>query len=92
MSAYSDLISGAKGTYVVNNATEFTAPAMAYYVAEDTVINTLKVSGSDVEANYIAATGTALKAGTLIVPRADLGHTLFSAIDLTSGSVVALLA
>lgn len=92
MSAYSDLISGAKGTYVVNNTNEFTAPAMAYYVAEDTVIATIKVSAVDKLSSYVAATGTALKAGTLIVPRADLGHTLFSAIDLTSGSVVALLA
>lgn len=91
MSAYSDLISGARGTYVVNNGTEFTKPAMAYYVAEDT-ISVIKVAGVDVTSSYVAATGTALKAGVFLVPRADLGHTLFSAVDVTSGSVVALLA
>lgn len=92
MSAYSDLISGARGTYVVNNDSEFTKNSIAYYVAEDTVINTLKVGGVDMKSHYIAAVGTALKAGTLIVPRSGLNHTMFSAIDLVSGSVVALLA
>lgn len=92
MSAYSDLISGAKGTYVVNNTTEFTAKTMAYFIDEDTVPATLKVDGVDVLSYYVAAPATALKAGVFLVPRADLGHTLFSAIDLTSGSVVALLA
>jgi hypothetical protein len=73
-----------KGTFILNNTDEKVGIFDAIVVLEDTVFNAIKVAGSDVKSTYIAATGTAVKAGAIITP---LGVAKFSAVDLVSGSV-----
>lgn len=73
-----------KGTFILNNTDEKTGTFDAIVVLEDTVFNAIKINGTDVKSSYIAATGTAVKAGAIITPT---GVQKFSAVDLTSGSV-----
>ena len=73
-----------KGTFILNNTDEKTGVFDAIVVLEDTVFNAIKIAGVDVKSSYIAATGTAVKAGAIITPT---GTQTFSAVDLTSGSV-----
>lgn len=79
------------GVVIINDTAENTTHADSYYVAEDTVIARIEVNGddtTDVLASYITTPATGVKAGVLITPqRGDY----FSAITLTSGSVVAIL-
>ena len=79
------------GVIVINDTAENTTHADSYYVAEDTVIARIEVNGdtaTDVLSSYITTPATAVKGGVLITPqRGDY----FSAITLTSGSVVAIL-
>jgi len=79
------------GVIVVNDTAEKVLNADSYYIAEDTVIARIEVNGddtTDVLASYITTPATGVKAGVLITPqRGDY----FSAITLTSGSVVAIL-
>ncbi len=78
------------GVIVVNDTAENTTHADSYYVAEDTVIASLKINGAatDVKATYISAPATAVKGGVLITPQSGA---YFSGITLTSGSVVVIL-
>jgi hypothetical protein len=79
------------GVIVVNDAVENVVNADSYYVAEDTVIARIEVNGdtaTDVKANYISTPATAVKGGVLITPQSGA---YFSAITLTSGSVVVIL-
>ena len=77
------------GTYVVNNyATEFTADIDAIYVAEDTVFTSIKILGSDVKSTYLADATATIKGGVIIAP---VRGSKFSGLQLTSGSVVAIL-
>lgn len=78
------------GTFVVNNTVEFTASTSieGIYVAEDTVFTSIKVAGNDRISQYIADTGATIKAGVIIAP---LRGSKFSGLQLTSGSVVAIL-
>ena len=78
------------GVIVVNDTVENTTHADSYYVAEDTVIASLKINGAatDVKALYISAPATAVKGGVLITPQSGA---YFSGITLTSGSVVVIL-
>jgi hypothetical protein len=59
------------GVIVVNDTAENTTHADSYYVAEDTVIASIKVNGlvTDVKATYISAPATAVKGGVLITPQ-----------------------
>lgn len=82
-----DKLVASKGVFIVNNTTEKTATIAGVLVLEDTVISSLKVAGSDVKSSYIAATGTAIKAGAYIT---GVGVN-FSGITLTSGSVALVL-
>lgn len=82
-SSAEDRITANKGTFLVNNTTEKTANFYGVFVLEDTVISSLKVSGTDVKSNYISDATKAIKAGTLITGTG----VLFSGITLTSGSV-----
>jgi hypothetical protein len=82
------VLSAAQGTYIVNNTTEKTVDHDAIVVLEDTVFDRIKVAGSTVTSTYIAATGTAIKAGAIIRP---LNGAKFSAVKLTSGSVILVL-
>ena len=82
-----DKLVASKGVFIVNNTTEKTATIAGVFVLEDTVISSLKVAGSDVKSSYIAATGTAIKAGAYIT---GIGVN-FSGITLTSGSVALVL-
>lgn len=82
-----DKLVASKGVFIVNNTTEKTATIGGVLVLEDTVISSLKVAGSDVKSSYIAATGTAIKAGAYITGQG----VNFSGITLTSGSVALVL-
>ena len=66
---------------------KFTTAFAGILVLEDTVFNTLKVSGSDVKSTYISTAATAIKAGAFIT---GLG-VLFSGVTLTSGSVALVI-
>jgi len=79
------------GVIIINDAVENVVNADSYYVAEDTVIARIEINGDtviDVKANYISTPATAVKGGILITPQSG---DYFSAITLTSGSVVAIL-
>ena len=79
------------GVVIINDASENVVNADSYYVAEDTVIARIEINGDDtkdVKANYISTHATAVKGGILITPQSG---DYFSAITLTSGSVVAIL-
>lgn len=80
------VISGGKGTFILNNTAEKTFSCRAIVVLQDTVFTSIKHAGvaTDVKGSYIAAVGTAVKAGAIITP-AD--SKLFEKIALTSGSV-----
>jgi len=79
------------GVVIINDTTKKVLNADSYYVAEDTVIARIEINGddtTDVKANYISTPATAVKGGVLITPQKG---DYFSAITLTSGSVVAIL-
>ena len=76
------------GTYIANNTTEVTKTIDAIVVLQDTVFTSIKVAGTDVKSTYIAATGTAVKAGAIITPINDVQ---FSGVQLASGSVALVL-
>jgi hypothetical protein len=80
------VLTGSKGTFIVNNTAEKTYRCRAIVVLQDTVFTSIKELGAvtDVKGNYIAAVGTAIKAGAIITP--SLGK-IFEKIALTSGSV-----
>lgn len=76
------------GTFTVNGTAEVVKRFFGFYVAEDTVISSLKVGGVAVSlTDYIQTPATALKAGTIVSCQDDV----FSAITLTSGSVTLIL-
>ena len=78
------------GVIVVNDTAENTTHADSYYVAEDTVIASIKINGAatDVKSLYISDSAVAVKGGVLITPQSGA---YFSGITLTSGSVVVIL-
>ena len=76
------------GTIVVNDTTEYTNDIDAIYVAEDTVFSSIKVLGVDAKSTYISTPATPIKAGVIIAP---LRGSKFTGVQLTSGSVVAIL-
>jgi len=88
MEAYLATMSACQGTFIVNDTREKTVSFDLLVCTEDTVISSLKFDGVDVKSDYIAAPGTALKAGTLI--RAFDGQK-FSGVQLTSGSITLVL-
>jgi hypothetical protein len=88
MSTDISVISANQGTFIVNDTNEKTVAHDAIVVLEDTVFNSIKIGGVDVKSSYIAATGTAVKAGAIIRPT---DAQKFSAVDLVSGSVCLVL-
>jgi hypothetical protein len=80
------VLTGSKGTFIVNNTVEKTYKCRAIVVLQDTVFTSIKEFGSatDVKGNYIAAVATAVKAGAIITP--TIGK-IFDKVALTSGSV-----
>ena len=88
MATDNEILIAGQGTYILNNTTEFTGNFDAIVVLEDTVFNTIKIAGTDVKSSYIAATGTAVKAGAIIRPTSAQK---FSGVQLTSGSVTIVL-
>jgi hypothetical protein len=82
------VLTAQQGTFIVNNTVEKTVNHDAIMVLEDTVFSSIKVANTDVKSTYIAATGTAVKAGAII--RAINGAK-FSGVTLTSGSVCLVL-
>lgn len=77
-----------RGTFILNNTTEYTGKIDAIVILEDTVFNTIKVNGVDNKTNYIGTPATAVKAGAIITP---LNILQFSGVKLTSGSVALVL-
>ena len=77
-----------QGTFIVNNTVEKEVSHDAIAVLEDTIFSSIKVAGVDVKSTYIAATGTAVKAGAIIRP---INGAKFSGVTLTSGSVCLVL-
>jgi hypothetical protein len=88
MATDNEILIAGQGTYILNNTTEFTGNFDAIVVLEDTVFNLIKIAGTDVKSSYIAATGTAVKAGAIIRPTKAQK---FSGVKLTSGSVAIVL-
>jgi len=88
MSTDLSVISASQGTFIVNTTDLVEVLHDAIVVLEDTVFNSIKIGGVDVKSTYIAATGTAVKAGAIIRPTEAQK---FSAVELTSGSVCLVL-
>lgn len=91
---YGGIMTAAQGTFVVNDTAEVVSNAAAIYVLEDTVFSRIEVNGdtaTDVKADYIQTVGTAVKAGALLTPIGGESDIRFSAVTLTSGSVVLIL-
>lgn len=88
MAQWEEILVASQGTIVVNDTTEKTVTFDAIFVLEDTVFNSIKVAGVDIKSEIITTPGTSVKAGAML--RAS-GARKFSAVDLTSGSVVLIL-
>ena len=80
------VISGGKGTFILNSTGEKVYTCRAIVVLQDTVFAKITHlnNAADFKANYIASVGIAVKAGAIITP-AD--SNIFEKIQLTSGSV-----
>jgi hypothetical protein len=76
------------GTMVINDTTEVVLNFDAFYIAEDSVISSLKIDGNEVLSDYVTTPATAIKGGVIIAPQR---RQMFSAITLSSGSVVGIL-
>ena len=77
------------GVFVVNDGSATAKTFSGFYVAEDTVVASLKTvaGGTDVKGDYIAVPATAVKAGVMIT----CANGAFQEITLTSGSVALIL-
>ena len=83
-----------KGTFIVNDTVEKNGRFAGIYVSSDAVFARIEVesdTGTDVKADYIAAVGTLVPAGTLMTPQTNEDD-YFSAITLTSGTVTLIFA
>lgn len=87
--SWNEILTASAGTIVINDTDSYTSPVSAIYVLEDTVFATLTDAAGNDKDDYITTSATAVKAGALITPF-DKQKT-FVNIDLTSGSVVAIL-
>ena len=88
MATVNSVLTAQQGTFIVNNTAAKTVDHDAIIVLEDTVFSAIRVAGVDVKSTYIAATGTAVKAGAIIRP---INGAKFSGVTLTSGSVCLVL-
>jgi len=88
MAIANSVLTAQQGTFIVNNTAAKTVDHDAIVVLEDTVFSAIRVAGTDDKSTYIAATGTAVKAGAIIRP---LNGAKFSGVTLTSGSVCLVL-
>ena len=88
MAIANSVLTAQQGTFIVNNTAAKTVDHDAIVVLEDTVFSAIRVAGTDVKSTYIAATGTAVKAGAIIRP---INGAKFSGVTLTSGSVALVL-
>lgn len=85
-----NFLSAQNGTFVLTGTSEKTVDFVGFYVMEDCVLADLEDSAdADVRTTYLTAAGDTIKAGVVI--RANSTHGYFSAITLTSGSVVLIL-
>ena len=86
---YLGRIAAANGNTIVNDATEYEGRFDSIYFAEATVVARIEVDGvtaTDEKATYITNPATAVVGGITLTPKPP--HKFFSAITLTSGSVV----
>lgn len=88
MATATEIMTAGQGTYVVNDTNEKAVSHDAILTLEDTVFTAIKIGSTDVKSDYIAATGTAVKAGAFIRPQ---NGAKFSAVELASGSVILVL-
>jgi hypothetical protein len=88
MAIGNSVLTAQQGTFIVNNTVAKTVDHDAIVVLEDTVFSAIRIAGTDLKSTYIAATGTAVKAGAIIRP---LNGAKFSGVTLTSGSVCLVL-
>jgi hypothetical protein len=88
MAIANSVLTAQQGTFIVNNTVAKTVDHDAIVVLEDTVFSAIRVGATDVKSTYIAATGTAVKAGAIIRP---INGAKFSGVTLTSGSVCLVL-
>ena len=81
------------GTIVVNDTAEYSARRFnGFYVSEDAVVASLEINGdtaTDIKASYFTTPANGVKKNVTITA---LGADVFSAITLTSGEVVLILA
>lgn len=92
--SYGEILTARGGSYILNDANEWTGTAYAIVTLEDTIFYAIYVTDSngistEVLANHIADTGTDVKAGAIITPM-DIAIP-FSGIKLTSGSIIIVL-
>jgi hypothetical protein len=80
-----EVLTARAGSYILNDTSTVTGNVYAVVVLEDTVFDTLTDSGGLTKGSYIAAVGTAVKAGAIITPL-DINKP-FATVKLTSGSV-----
>ena len=89
-----ELIAASSGTFVITTDTAKVVDAIGIYAASDTVFNEIlrdDAADADVKAEYIDDSGEGtVPAGVLITPNLKAGR-YFTSIDLTSGTVVAIL-
>jgi hypothetical protein len=85
-----EMISAVNGTKVVNDTDEETIDFLSILVLEDTVFADIEDQDStDIRADLLTTVGNTVKAGAILRPQ---GHRTMSAVTLTSGSVLLVLA
>lgn len=79
------------GTFLVTGTSEKTIKFEGFYVMEDAVLADLEdEADTDVRTDYLTSATDTIKAGTIVRKTADIDY--FSAITLTSGSVMLILS
>ena len=82
------VLSAAQGTFIVNTADPVDKTCDAIVALEDTIFSSISIGESDVTADYVQDPLIAVKAGAIIRP---INGAKFSAVRLTSGSVILVL-
>ena len=88
-----DFLRARQGVFIVNDTVEKNGRFDGIMITADAVFARIEVesaTATDVKADYIAAVGTLVPAGTLITPQTEDDY--FSAVTLTSGTVTLILA
>lgn len=92
--SYGEILTARGGSFILNDANLYTEKTYAIVALEDVIFDTLETIDSndiitDVLADHIADTGTAIKAGAILTPM-DIAKPFYN-IQLVSGSVILVL-